>query len=85
MVNESRPYRDSSAVQESRIPDSAKPEEEKYDKILKECEQYFQESGRLRSIATWRSEGSTWMDRINPARPRSLWIKQLEENIGILS
>jgi len=52
MVNESRPYRDSSAVQESRIPDSAKPEEEKYDKILKECEQYFQESGRLRSIAT---------------------------------
>jgi len=68
MVNESRPYQDSSLVQEARIPGLAKLEEEKYDGILKECKQYLQESGRLRSIATRRSEGSTRTNRINPIR-----------------
>jgi hypothetical protein len=63
MVKESRPYRNRSPVQEDRTPGSAKLEEDKCDKILKECEQYLQESGRLRCIATRQSKWSTRTDQ----------------------
>jgi len=67
-VKETKNYRDSPPVQEARIPSPAKTEEERCDKILTECEQYLQESGRLQDIAIRKSEGTTRTGRINPTR-----------------
>jgi len=67
-IKESGHYQDSPLVQEARIPDPAKAGKEKYHTILKECEQYLQESKRLRNIATQGTKRSTRTDRINPTR-----------------
>jgi hypothetical protein len=52
-------------------------EELRQDDVLKECEQYLQESRRLRDIASLKAKGRTTTGRINPTpiAKKNLWKK----------